>query len=71
MSDLQKKLIDKLVSYGVMTSEQGDAAIKRADGTFEFKAGNGNLKGMGKGRFKNKTNSEPSSTTPDSTAPAL
>ncbi len=51
MAELQKEMINKLVDYGAMAKEQGDAAIKRINAMSEFKPGNGDLKGMMKGRF--------------------
>ena len=45
MSELQKKLTEKLVEFGVMTQEQGDAAIKRLDATSKYISENGFPKG--------------------------
>jgi len=53
MADLQKELINKMVSSGLLTKEQGDAAIKRIDEMLDFQIENGFTKGFGmkKGRF--------------------
>jgi polyhydroxyalkanoate synthesis regulator phasin len=53
MADMQKELINKLVAAGVMTKDQGDASIKRADDMSKNPIGMIPSKdfGMRKGRF--------------------
>lgn len=41
MAELQKEVVNKLVEYGVMTKDQGDAAIKRIDAMSELDLRNG------------------------------
>ncbi len=48
MAELQKEMINKLTADGVMTKEEGDAAIKRIDAMSESGAGKGFPKGFGK-----------------------
>jgi polyhydroxyalkanoate synthesis regulator phasin len=50
MSDLQKELINKMVSNGALTKEQGDAAISRID-AMPAKGDISKGMGMRKGRF--------------------
>lgn len=63
MTDLQKEVINKMVSYGLMTAEQGDTAVERLDALEKYREENGffNGKGMGKGRFGNPGKQEDSS----------
>ncbi|MCX7921759.1 MAG: YckD family protein [Clostridia bacterium] len=52
MADLQKEIVNKTVSYGLLTKEQGDASIKRIDEMTKNIIENGFPKGMEKGRGK-------------------
>ncbi len=50
MADLQKEFINKMVTNGTMTKEQGDAAVKRIDEVLENSGGTAFLPGFGTGR---------------------
>jgi hypothetical protein len=54
MAELQKELINKLVTYNIITRDQGDSAIQRMDNMKNFTQGKGSIKGMNKGRFGGK-----------------
>jgi Protein of unknown function (DUF2680) len=67
MKDLQKEWINKMVTNGAMTKEQGDSAIQRMDDTTRFQQDNGfpQEKGMGRRGFGGKgwnKNNSPSQT---------
>ncbi len=47
MADLQKELINKMVSEGLMTQEQGDASLKKVDEILAGIQQNGSFKGFG------------------------
>lgn len=47
MADLQKELINKMVSDGLMTQEQGDASLKKVDEILTGIQQNGSFKGFG------------------------
>lgn len=53
MTDLQKELINKMVANGLMTKEQGDAAVKKIDDMLKYSKENGftSKMKMWKGRF--------------------
>lgn len=47
MADLQKELINKMVSDGLMTQEQGDASLKKVDEILATIQQNGSFRGFG------------------------
>ncbi len=50
MTDLRKETINKMVSNGTLTKEQGDAAVKRADDMSQYRQENGFACGPGMGK---------------------